>query len=922
MGAVPAATSTTCARCGAARDTTSSADLGCMTCLLGLGFEAARASSEEDICIEQFGHYVIDKHADGRPWELGRGAMGVTYLATDTLLQRAVALKIIRFDSRRNPASARERFLREARAAAALRHPNIATVYQFGMQPEGGQCFYAMELVEGETLEERIRRRGPFDVPTAIDIGRQVADALAAAQKRGLVHRDIKPANLMVLDERNSDELTVKIIDFGVAKALIETSDERVLTREGFVGTPAFASPEQFTNRAVDVRSDIYSLGATLWYLLTGRTPFGDSTSNDQRAAPPIEQLKIAKVPSRFIELLASMVAAEPAARPGIAELARRLEALQFRSARKNRAPLLLAGTAILLALITAVTLQRRQTMPLPEKSIAVLPFDSFGNEKENLYFADGIQDDVLTNLAKVADLKVISRTSVMQYRNATKNMREIGSALRVAHVLEGSVQRSGNRIRVNAQLIDTRTDAHLWAEQYERDVSDVFAIQSELSHRIVAQLRANLSPTEKASIDSAPTRDVAAYDLYLKARELTFGLPTAKDWEADATTAIDLLNQAIQRDSDFALAYCLLSRLQVDFYWEKGRNPVRLEQARVSVDAAMRLAPDSGEARFARGFYFYHGVEDNERALIEFTAAKRALPNNADVFSWSGILERRIGHWADALNDLRRASELDPHNAGPPIDLIITYEALRNYTEAQLTIDRALIALPQLTNRFRTRKADIALLAGDTAAARAALASLPSDYKQGGGVDYLQARLAFWTRDYAEAARLLNAVPLSEASTFTKAWVARDQALLALAQTDTPARSNALAVARDAWRVHLEAHGDEAEARSWIAIWDAASGNKTAAFSESDRAIELRPLSRDATNAPVLLTRRVLALALCDERELALNQLEALVKIPGGVSPGDLKLNPAWDVLRGEPRFEKVLAESATPLVASNVTR
>ncbi|MGI8437168.1 MAG: protein kinase domain-containing protein, partial [Chthoniobacterales bacterium] len=424
MSSAAAAKTTTCTRCGTAFETAESSELGCMICMLHLGFANAGAVSE----AEQFGQYMIEKHDDGRACELGRGAMGVTYRATDMILQRAVALKIIGLERTPNAEAARERFLREARAAAALRHPNISTVHQFGIHEESGQCFYAMELIEGETLEERVRRNGPLDLPMTIEIARQVTSALLAAEACRLVHRDIKPANLMMIDGGDDTAFTIKVIDFGVAKALAETSDPRFATHGGFIGTPAFASPEQWSNQAVDVRSDIYSLGATLWYLLTGRTPFGEPDADGSVAPPPLEQRKAAGVASRFRSLLLAMLAREPAARPGVSELARKLEAMQ----KPKRATLLLGVAAVLalggLVAYWAVTsrLSPQNRVVAPEKSIAVLPFENLSRDPDNAFFTDGVQDEILTDLAKVAELKVISRTSVISYRDMSgRNLRK-----------------------------------------------------------------------------------------------------------------------------------------------------------------------------------------------------------------------------------------------------------------------------------------------------------------------------------------------------------------------------------------------------------------------------------------------------------------------------------------------------------------
>src|SRR4030095_1422700 len=330
----------TCPSCGGLLEKTPSGGLGCLSCLLraGIGSEEETVADPTPDAFEgglRFGVYEIDYREDGRLYELGRGAMGVTYRATDTTLQRKVALKIIETDIAEQSGDARERFMREARAAAALRHENIATIHQFGMVLETGQYFYAMELIEGETLDERVRRAGPLDARTTIEIAQQVPSALAAAEKHGLVHRDLKPANLMLVspdgETSNNEKLLVKIIDFGLAKAIHTATDPKSLTHDRFVGTPAFASPEQFEHSALAVRSDIYSLGETLWFALTGKTPFSGRTIEEiQRAQKsnvlPIEQLKAAHVPHRLKSLLESVLAFEPASRPGIRELAARLK--------------------------------------------------------------------------------------------------------------------------------------------------------------------------------------------------------------------------------------------------------------------------------------------------------------------------------------------------------------------------------------------------------------------------------------------------------------------------------------------------------------------------------------------------------------------------------------------------------------------
>src|SRR6266511_6229126 len=362
-----------CPECGTRLEGAFSRNLGrCMICLLRVGFDDAEEPDETLFApvTDRLGNYRIERHDDGTHWELGRGAKGVTYRAVDTSLQRPVALKLIDSEWVKRGAEARERFMREARTAASLRHPNVATVYHFGIREDNGQCFCAMELLEGETLEMRVRRTGPLDALTTIDIGLQVSSALATAEKQGLVHRDLKPANLMLVaaapDADDSSpgkaekaDNVVKVIDFGVAKALAEKPDAMGLTHGGFVGTPAFASPEQFTDALVDVRSDIHSLGATLWYLLTGNRPFEGATIEQIRAsqhsqALPIKQLKAARVPSRLVSLLASMLAPEPAARPGVCALTSQLQDCRTQILDRWKAARGLAGATGLIRMAAA----------------------------------------------------------------------------------------------------------------------------------------------------------------------------------------------------------------------------------------------------------------------------------------------------------------------------------------------------------------------------------------------------------------------------------------------------------------------------------------------------------------------------------------------------------------------------------------
>jgi serine/threonine protein kinase len=560
-----------CSRCGEPLNTRGN----CVACLLRTGLDESVIEAKSD-ALFVFGDFEIVRHEDGSFWELGRGAMGVTYLASDNVLRRKVALKVIDVPAAaRGSQAVRERFLREARAAAALRHPNVAAVFQFGASPDGRRCYYAMELVEGETLEDRVRRDGPLKAKLVLEIAIQISRALMAAAAHSLIHRDLKPANIMLTrGDAEAAELEVKVIDFGLAKAIADAGGETDQTHEGFVGTPSFASPEQFESGPVDVRSDIYSLGATLWFALTGKTPFAGRNIEEIRraqksAALPMGQLKAAGVSPRLRSLLKSMLAIEPAARPGVRDLATQLRRCSAQATSVRRIRVALASAAVLILGASGFFIfhplrtrpvESVSTPAAPEKSIAVLPFENLSNDREDASFADGVQDDLLTKLAKIADLKVISRTSVMQYRGKL-DTREMRDALRVSHVLVGSVRKTGAWLHINAQLIDTRSDTHVWAEQYDRDLKDVFAIQSEIAQKVAERLHAKISVVEKLTIERAPTVDLTAFDLYSRAKNLRLAAESFTGTrKANLLRAADLLNQAVAHDPTFFQAYCQLA--------------------------------------------------------------------------------------------------------------------------------------------------------------------------------------------------------------------------------------------------------------------------------------------------------------------------------------------------------------------------
>jgi serine/threonine protein kinase/Tfp pilus assembly protein PilF len=939
----------TCPTCGAALEETFGGGGGCMFCLLqaGIGSEEETVHDSTPDALKggmRFGVYEIDCHADGSFCELGRGAMGVTYRATDTSLQRKVALKIIKTDIAERSTDARERFVREARAAAALRHEHIATVYQFGMRLETGQYFYAMELIEGETLDERVHRAGPLDARSTIGIAQQVTSALAAAEKHGLVHRDLKPANLMLVnpDEpevmgsdqarskrskiralRKSGIPVVKIIDFGLAKAFHTATDPKSLTHDRFVGTPAFASPEQFVHSALDVRSDIYSLGETLWFALTGKPPFAGQTLNEIHRAQksnalPVEQLKAAHVPHRLKSLLGSMLAFEPASRPGTHELAASLQRCspEVRSVRRTRAALAVA-TAIVFGVSTLFLAYRSRVEnaalnAAPDKSIAVLPFENLSPDPENAYFADGVQDEILTRLASVADLKVINRTSVRQYESrAARDLNKIGHQLGVARVVEGSVQRAGNRVRVNAQLIDVSTNRTLWGQSYDRDLADVFAIQSEIATSIARQLQASLSAREKTAIEQAPTNDITAFELYARA-----DLLTRRDAKANLLEAADLLNRAVARDPSFFKAYCLLATTHDRLYFfGYDHTPARLALAEAAIEAAFRLHPDAGEAHLARAQNLYQGYLDYDAALAELEVAAKTLPNSASVFELKGYIQRRQGKQEEAVRSLERAIDLDPRNTVTLQQIALTYRRLRRFAKQKSVLDRASAIEPSNVDIKLERaavdfysKADPRPLQQMVDSIRAAN---PADIP-----DIAEYWLLYALAERDAAAARNAVIAAGENPAFTDGTVgfsgAFMEGVIARMTNDDAGARVAFTSARAEQQKILQAPESYAPALCVRGLIDAGLGRKEEALREGRRAVELLPVEKDAIFGMYVVKYFATIAAWAGDKDLACEQLAIAMRPPSAITYGDLKLLPFWDPLRGDPRFEKIVASLA----------
>src|SRR5437667_8265941 len=539
-------------------------------------------------------------------------------------------------------------------------------------------------------------------------------------------------------------------MDFGLAK-VTNAVGEADLTHGGFVGTPSFASPEQFCGAPADARSDIYSLGVTLWYSLTGQVPYPGKTIEEIRDRQqctdlPIEQLAERRVPAPLITLLRRTLAVDPAQRPASArELMEALESCRRKLAHGigvfYKLTALVGVVAIAAAALFMLRLNRQKITsasasniapsasaltPLPEKSIAVLPFENLSAEKNDAFFADGIQDDVLTSLATIKELKVISHTSAMVYRDAgARNTRQIGQTLGVANVLEGSVRRVGDRVAVNVQLIDTRTDRHLWAKHYDRTLTDSLGLQGELANEIATALRATLSPEEKAGNEVRPTSSVPAYEAYLRGRAFTGGSRLDR---SNMEGAIRSYQEAVKLDPSFALAWAYLSCGQSENYWLGfDPSPARLAAAKDAADRALALDPNLAETHLALGYYRYYAHRDFTGAVAEFQQAEQGLPNNVDVIIAIALIQRRVGHWDEAIGGLRRAVELDPRNTDASITLAITYKCLRRFPEALATVDRVL-AFESTNTGALWQKAGVFWATGDIKAVEPLVANPGTD--------------------------------------------------------------------------------------------------------------------------------------------------------------------------------------------------
>jgi len=874
----------------------------------------------------QIGRFRIEK-------ELGRGGMGVVYLAQDTNLGRPVAIKILPEEVVGNPL-VRKRWKREAQLLALLNHPNIATIHEVLEEAEG-VGYLILEYVPGQTLSERIAH-GAVKLEEALSMALQIAEAMAAAHEHGVIHRDLKPGNIKITPEGN-----IKVLDFGLAKAVAsETLDQQSTTTEPgrVIGTPPYMSPEQARGNPVDHRSDIWSFGCVLYEMLTGEVPFKGETSSDtlanilgkdpdwqvlpQTIPPNIQVLlrrcleknlrsRLQHIGDAVIEIretLSPPPTAPPATRPTLVSL----EPGVAVKASLRRIAMVIGATIIVVAAIIAAWLViKKPSLPLSKEiRLVVLPFENLGPSDDE-YFAAGITDAITARLATIHGLAVISRQSAMQYKKREKGAQQIANELRVDYILEGTVQRErpsdpNSRVRIIPQLIKASNDTHVWAQAYDNDMSEVFRIQSDLAERVAQALDIALVERERQALRSRPTENMEAYDYFLRGNEYRHRIMDSNDLKM----AIQMYERAVNLDPKFALAYAQLSRTHASMYWSYyDRTEERLGMAKKAVDKALQLAPDSPETHFALGHYYYQGHLDYDRALEEFAIARKNLPNDSDLLSFIGYVQRRQGKFEEALANIKRASELDPLSNSITITFVETFQLMRNYPEAMRYSNRAISLAPDFPNAYSLKAWLYLFWEGSTEKARAvvedALKNIrsPEEFRIGwliildvyeGNYQKALDGLSLKSKDidiqlyfiprairYAEIYRYMNENELS------KKYYDEGRNIL---------------------EAKIQQQPDDARFHSALGIAYAGLGRKQDAIREGRLAVELLPVNKDAYRGFHRAKDLAQIYVMVGEFDAAIDQLEFLLSIPGDLSVPLVRLEPVWAPLREHPRFKKLL--------------
>jgi len=880
-----------------------------------------------------FGRYMLIK-------VLGRGGMGIVWLARDEELERDVALKFLP-DLMIHDHAAFDHLRREAKRCLELTHPHIVRIHDF-VHDERSGCI-SMEYIDGETLSN-LRAEKEQRVFEPDEIARwtsQLCDALDYAHNRAnVIHCDLKPANLMV-NQRGD----LKIQDFGIARSLTDPVS-RLTVEQGRSGTLVYMSPQQLNGERWTQLDDIYSLGATIYELLTSKPPFYSGNIDRQiceRVAPSMTErrkeldIEPPLVPPLWEDAIAACLAKDPSRRPqSAAEVAQRLQlaSRQTRTTRRalgkssNKKALLIGGIAMLSVLSLAglyLGVLKPQAKPvsqaaaIPEKSIAVLPFENRSEEKANAYFADGIQDEILTRLSKIADLKVISRTSTQHYKSAPENLPEIARELGVAHIVEGSVQKRGDVVRVNVQLIKAANDSHLWADTFDRKLTDIFSVESEVAKAVADQLRVHLTGREEQVINAKPTDNPEAYDAYL--RGLAYNLKT-QTTPANSLGAQKYFREAVRLDPKFALAWALLSIVEARGYVTQTLQPtlVLREEVRQAAETAFTLQPNLGEAVLAKGFYHYACLKDYDTAVRYLEQARQFLPNSSRIPESLAYVTRRRGEWERSEAYFNEAERLDPRDTLLLVEHAYSYISLRRFPEALRKLEQVLDITPDDVDALAL-KASIAQAEGDLPRAAGLLAPL---YLNADDTQALEAQVyqAILERRPAQIIPRLKEIIAKPNPTLgfvngeLRFWLGWAQEVAG----DHAAAYESWRQARKELEPFLKEQPDNYSLIGDLALTMMGLGDKAAALALSESAIAANPIEKDAMRGPVSIEILARVAARMGEPDRAIVALQKLLSIPyagpladnAPLTPALLRLDPMFDPLRNDPRFQKLVASPA----------
>jgi serine/threonine protein kinase/Tfp pilus assembly protein PilF len=858
--------------------------------------------------------------------EIGRGGQGVVYRAHQKSLNRTVALKVIGLGPWTTEAHLK-RFQREAEAAASLEYPCIVPVYEVGERD--GSCYFSMKFVEGGQLDEAVKRT-PLSIRRAVELIAKLARTVHYAHEHGILHRDIKPGNIL-LDAQGEPLLT----DFGLA-GLMEA--ESTITRTlDVMGTPSYMAPEQAAGEHTKLSkaTDIYGLGAVLYQLLTDHPPFAGGTTYETirlllNTEPRQPRLWNRKIDRELSTICLKCLEKDPQRRYSSAlALAEDLEHwLKHEPIQARRTGLFTRGrkwvrrnpsTAGLITLLVAlaagsgvVVWNRVFAVPMP-KSVAVLPFENLSHDPDNAYFADAIQDEILTRLSKIADLKVISRTSTQHYQNKPRNLREIAKQLGVANILEGTVQKAADQVRVNVQLINAQTDSHLWADSYDRKLTDILLVESEVAKAIADQLRAKLTGAEAEVIAAKPTDNPEAYDAYL--RGLAYTLKT-EDTPAKCLGAQRYLKEAVRLDPKFALAWALLSYTDSIAYVTRILQPTDglREEARQAAEIALSLQPNLGEALMAKGYYHYACLKDYDTATRYLERARQLLPNNSQIPESLAYVARRRGQWDRSEAYFNEAERLNARDPNLLIQHANSYMYLRRFPEALRKLDQVLNITPDDFS-ILAMKASIAQAEGDLPRA-AALLTTPHSNADDSIALYARIKQAILER---KPAQIIPRVKEELAKLDPAAGYHKGELRFRLGWLQELAGDHA--AAQETWRqarAELESFFKE-QPENWLLIEYLAKtnmglGDKAAAFGLLERAMAAMPVEKDALDGPAVIETFAQVAARMGEPDRAIWALRKAISTPARdeppLTPAVLRLDPIWDPLRSDPRFQELCKE------------